>query len=173
MALKLIEKLFTSIMFTNRMVLRWNTNPCCVPKRCLRNDHERLVFGEQQIIYILSLYIYIYHLLIIYIYIQNIYIYTYIYVYMIISRNDQTIPSPLNWILVGIHYPSKKKLTWNPKMEVRKMFFSFLMDDFQVPAVKFRGSNLSSRDRQGCTPIPTYPYGKSLYKPFIVGIYGL
>ena len=25
----------------------------------------------------------------------------------------------------------------------------------------------------GCTPIPTYPYGKSLYKPYIVGIYGL
>ena len=23
-----------------------------------------------------------------------------------------------------------------------------------------------------CTPIPTYPYGKSLYKPYIVGIYG-
>ena len=25
----------------------------------------------------------------------------------------------------------------------------------------------------GYTPIPTYPYGKSLYKPYIVGIYGL
>ena len=25
----------------------------------------------------------------------------------------------------------------------------------------------------GCTPIPTYPYGKSLYKPYILGIYGL
>ena len=24
----------------------------------------------------------------------------------------------------------------------------------------------------GCTPGPTYPYGKSLYKPYIVGIYG-
>ena len=30
-----------------------------------------------------------------------------------------------------------------------------------------------SGDRPGCTPIPTYPYGKSLYKPYIVGIYGL
>ncbi len=29
-----------------------------------------------------------------------------------------------------------------------------------------------SGDRQGCTPIPTYPYGKSLYKPYIVSIYG-
>ena len=25
----------------------------------------------------------------------------------------------------------------------------------------------------GFTPIPTYPYGKSLYKPYIAGIYGL
>ncbi len=25
----------------------------------------------------------------------------------------------------------------------------------------------------GCTPGPTYSYGKSLYKPYIVGIYGL
>ena len=24
----------------------------------------------------------------------------------------------------------------------------------------------------GCTPGPAYPYGKSLYKPYIVGIYG-
>ena len=32
----------------------------------------------------------------------------------------------------------------------------------------------TSGDRQGCTPIPTYPYGKSLYSPYIiVGIYGL
>ena len=29
------------------------------------------------------------------------------------------------------------------------------------------------RDRQGCTPIPTCPYGKSLYKTYMVDIYGL
>ncbi len=37
--------------------------------------------------------------------------------------------------------------------------------------------NLGSGDRQGCTPIPTYPYGKSRKKspiyPYIVGVYGL
>ncbi len=36
-----------------------------------------------------------------------------------------------------------------------------------VPHASNEKTNKDSRDRQGCTPIPTYPYGKSLYKPYI------
>ena len=58
------------------------------------------------------------------------------------------------------------KTNTEPKHAGLEDDFPFQRDDFQ----EFSGVKIPPTVGQGivgCTPIPTYPYGKSLYKPYI------
>ena len=63
-------------------------------------------------------------------------------------------------------------LLFNKNTNVRKLWIAFLRWPQGIKMDLRKKQSLFIQGIVGFTPIPTYPYGKSLYKPRIVGIYG-
>ena len=63
-------------------------------------------------------------------------------------------------------------LLFNKNTNVRKLWIAFLRWPQGIKMDLRKKQSLFIQGIVGFTPIPTYPYGKSLYKPYIVGIYG-